>query len=276
MFNDDMRKRLCEENEFPAIKSRDFAEGVRHVNDLCKEILSYDIIYRNKWNKIQNSITDPIHKAFYLFDYYCLQKNYHTGFFHPVSKHWVSMDDSRLNGIKTACILFDDEFELEIIAKYANGSEKWAIFRKGSQEINSGIKKELSHDDEIIRIKNKFYSASSTFEDRKNAIEDLCNYLEKNGRTERLKKELNFKGETGKNCDAVSGFFNFVNNCNIRHAFNATLSQNNPEPTENQLQIFFDFGLSLARFANSIDEKAKNSIDKTTENSVDEETDCPF
>jgi hypothetical protein len=119
----------------------------------------------------------------------------------------------------------------------------------GYEIVNIGIY--LSYNKEILdatkdlniakqvtleEIKNSFMSESSTLQQKEDALENLYSkFLD----DDNVKKALIDK--IGK--DTAMTFHNFLNRYrNIRHS-------NGTEPTENELKVYFDFGLSLVRLA---------------------------
>ena len=100
------------------------------------------------------------------------------------------------------------------------------IYSTRNQKIVRALKDSNCNDLDII------LNESSVSGNQKNAIFNLCTFLENH----RNKIESRLGKAQG------SAIFNFANNTKIRHNKNTER-----EPTQEELEVFFDFGLSLAR-----------------------------
>lgn len=109
---------------------------------------------------------------------------------------------------------------------------------KHNKELREGVANLQNNElDNIVRM---FYKNGATVTDKEAASASLCKLLEVH--REQIKSDL---GEVQTNA-----YFVFANKRYIRHG-----NEKQIKATENELQIFFDFGLSLVRFIASNQQK---------------------
>lgn len=140
--------------------------------------------------------------------------------------NWAWNNHNMYNIIYHITSLISDEYEILASNMDADYNQYYNIYQKSNQEIIAAIK-ETENDDLIAII--KMASVSGDLVDANNK---LAKFLEPH-----YKKLDDIIGEKSRKI-----FTEFVNTKYIRHN-----NDKQVEPTPQELRIFFDFGLSLAR-----------------------------
>ncbi len=158
--------------------------------------------------------------------------------------------------IRKCVELFDDEYCL--IAKYNTWGHiaGFSIHLHHDAEVVNGIKAEMSDAKEIETLESvikKFNRTSSSIDDKINALYSLKHdILDPVLKSDSFRTNINAKyKETVYTEQLFTNFNEFINK--MKHfQENKANGVDVVYPSVTELQIFFDFGLSLARLANCI------------------------
>ena len=146
--------------------------------------------------------------------------------------------DNRRYLIQQLQFLLNDFYDIVYDEKY---KYKYYVIPKDDKEIREAMEKLAEKKPSLRQVLDFMYAG-----DYKNALKTLAdNILDKH------KKEYQDKIQQGnETLFDIDKFFNFVNNYNIRHSKsrkeNGQVKQQ-MEPTEEQLKVHLDFGLSIYR-----------------------------
>lgn len=152
-----------------------------------------------------------------------------------------------MNGVK-GCLSYLNQQSQSFpwMDEYAIEDGNVIVKPKHNKELLEGVANLQNNElDDIVRM---FYKHGATVTDKEAASASLCKLLEAGDTRKLLTFDLTEK--------QVGLIFEFANTQYIRHG---KLEQR--KATEHELQIFFDFGLALVRFADQIN-KNKNLLDK--------------